>query len=90
LKEEEISLLVAEARAQSDHAASLHQYTRTLHEQLSAAEKNRVVEMLWRVALADHHLDKHEDYLIRQMASLLYVSDADVIRLRNSVYAKYR
>jgi len=57
----------------------------TLHEQLSLAEKHDVVEMLWRVAFADLHLDKHEDHLVRKVAGLLYVSHGDLIRIRNEV-----
>jgi len=89
LSEEEVALLLDEARSQADHSASLQRFTRTLHEALSVGEKHRIVEMLWRVALADHHLDKHEDHLIRRIAGLLYVSHADLIRIRNAVYTKY-
>ncbi|WP_428100026.1 TerB family tellurite resistance protein [Candidatus Rariloculus sp.] len=85
LDDEELSLLVDEARAESDHAASLQAFTRTLHEQLTVQEKHRVVEMLWRVAFADLNLDKHEDHLVRQVAGLLYVSHNDLIRIRNEV-----
>ena len=42
--------------------------------------------MLWRVALADRRLDKHEDYLVRKVADLLYVSHSDLIRIRNRVH----
>lgn len=89
LDDAEIGLLLDQARAEADHAASLQQFTRTLHEQLSVDEKHRVVEMLWRVALADRHLDKHEDHLIRRIAGLLYVSHGDLIRIRNAVYSKF-
>ena len=41
--------------------------------------------MLWRVALADSELDKHEDYLVRKVADLLYVPHQDLIRIRNRV-----
>lgn len=85
LDDEELALLVAEARAESDHVASLQAFTRTLHEQLSVGEKHRVIEMLWRVAFADLHLDKHEDHLVRKVAGLLYVSHSDLIRIRNKV-----
>jgi uncharacterized tellurite resistance protein B-like protein len=46
--------------------------------------------MLWRVALADEHLDKHEDHLVRKIAGLLYVSHADLIRIRNRVHPAHR
>jgi uncharacterized tellurite resistance protein B-like protein len=78
-------LLIEEARSEADRAVELQQFTRRLHEQLSAAEKLRVVEMLWQVALADSKLDKHEDHLVRRIADLLYVSHSDLIRIRNRV-----
>jgi uncharacterized tellurite resistance protein B-like protein len=86
LEESDAKLLVAEAQRQADHAVSLQSFTRRLVEDLTEAEKHRVVEMLWRVALADRHLDKHEDYVVRQVADLLYVSQRDLIRIRNRVY----
>src|SRR5688572_29788281 len=79
------ALLIEEARGTADRAVELQQFTRRLHEQLSVAEKHRVVEMLWQVALADRRLDKHEDHLVRRIAELLYVSHSDLIRIRNRV-----
>ena len=81
----DIASLVDEAKRQADHSASLQAFTRQLHEELSVEEKRSVIEMLWRVALADSTLDKHEDHLIRKIAGLLYVSHSDLIRIRNSV-----
>jgi uncharacterized tellurite resistance protein B-like protein len=86
LEEQEARLLVEEARRQADHAVSLQSFTRRLVEELTEEEKHRVVEMLWRVALADHRLDKHEDYVVRQVAELLYVPQRDLIKIRNRVY----
>jgi len=83
---EAAELLMREARREADHAVSLQSFTRRLVEQLSEAERHRVVEMLWRVALADARLEKHEDYVVRQVAELLYVSQSDLIRIRNRVY----
>jgi uncharacterized tellurite resistance protein B-like protein len=79
------ALLLEEARSTADRAVELQQFTRRLHQQLSVAEKQRVVEMLWQVALADSRLDKHEDHLVRRIAELLYVSHSDLIRIRNRV-----
>jgi uncharacterized tellurite resistance protein B-like protein len=90
LSEDETRLLLDEARLGADDAASLQSFTRQLHESLSLAEKHQIVEMLWRVALADDHLDKHEDHLVRKIAGLLYVSHGDVIRIRNQVVSRQR
>jgi uncharacterized tellurite resistance protein B-like protein len=85
LTDDEAGLLVEEARREADHTVTLQGFTRLLHERLSLEEKHSVIEMLWRVAMADDHLDKHEDYLVRKLADLMYISHADLIRIRNSV-----
>lgn len=85
LSEAETRLLIEEAHQQADHAVELQAFTRRLHETLDSDEKERIVEMLWRVALADDHLDKHEDHLVRRVADLLYVPHRAVVRIRNRV-----
>lgn len=85
LTEDETALLVKEAEVKADHSVSLQEFTRLLHENLSVAEKHAVIEMLWKIALADDHLDKHEDYVVRKVAELLYVTHGDLIRIRNAV-----
>ena len=85
LTDEETSLLISEAQREADFSVSLQSFTRVLHERLSVDEKHSVIEMLWRVALADSELDKHEDHLVRKVAGLLYVSHSDLIRIRNRV-----
>ena len=88
LSDDETRLLIREAEQEADHAVSLQSFTRVLHERLTLAEKRSVIEMLWRVAMADSRLDKHEDHLVRKVAGLLYVSHGDLIRIRNLVKAK--
>jgi uncharacterized tellurite resistance protein B-like protein len=87
LTESETQLLIEEARQEADHAVELQAFTRRLHEAVDSAEKERIVEMLWQVALADRRLDKHEDHLVRRVADLLYVPHSDVIRIRNRVHS---
>ena len=85
LSKEETSLLVQAAEQEADYAVSLQSFTRELHENLTIKEKHVVIEMLWRVALADSQLDKYEDYLVRKVADLLYGPHQDLIRIRNRV-----
>ena len=77
--------LVLRAHDTVEDAVSLHEFTRVVHEGMDYAEKQRVMKMLWQVALTDRNLDKYEDYLIGKVGELLYVSRGDVIRLRNQV-----
>ena len=90
LNDETTEALMAAAEDRSEASVGLHDYTRLLHEYLQEEEKHRVVEMLWRVALADKILDKHEDYLIGRISELLYVRRNDVLRLKDKVRRELR
>jgi len=85
LRAEDAELLQSEGYQEAEDAVSLQAFTRLLHGELTGDEKFGLVEMLWRVALADQHLDRYEDHLVRKIADLLYVSHKDQIRLRNRV-----
>ena len=74
--------LLAEARSAVDGSVSLREFTAPLHQELAYADKQRIIGMLWDVALEDRTLDKYEDYLIGKVAELLYVSRGDVVRLK--------
>ena len=77
--------LLEQAGERAEQSVSLHEFTHLLHGQLSNEDKHRIVEMLWRVALADAELDKHEDHLVRKISELLYVSHTDLMRLKHRV-----
>jgi len=85
LSEEEACALLAAAESAVEHSVSLHEFTRLLHDEMTYAEKKTVIEMLWRIALADDNLDKYEDYMIVKIADLLYMARGDVIRLKSLV-----
>lgn len=85
LTAEEAAALLEDAGVQADTAVSLHEFTQVLHRHLSETEKLRVVEMLWRVALADASLDRHEDHLVRKVSDLLYLSRSEMLRLKHQV-----
>ena len=71
--------------ARADKAVSLHEFTSLLHKHLPPEDKHRIVRMLWSVALADACLDKYEEHLVRKVAGLLYVSHADLMRIKHQV-----
>jgi len=85
ISEEESRTLLEAAEAAAENAVSLHEFTRLLHDEMSYEEKTTVIEMLWRIALADNRLDKYEDYMIGKIADLLYIARGDVIRLKSRV-----
>ena len=85
LSNEQTHGLFHEAVSVADDAVSLHEYTHALHKTLTQEAKEEVIEMLWRLAMSDDNLDKHEDYLVRKIGDLLYVSNSIVLKMRHKV-----
>lgn len=85
LDHEDVHDLFLEAEKIADNSVSLHEFTRTLHETLNHEAKNEIIEMLWRLALVDDSLDRYEDYLVRKIADLLYVSNSSVLRIKHDL-----
>lgn len=80
---DETRSLIELARKEVDHATSLHDFTKTVNSSLNADEKIMIIELLWRVAVADNVIDKYEEYFIRKISDLLYVSHSDYIRAKH-------
>ncbi|MDP6436058.1 MAG: TerB family tellurite resistance protein [Gammaproteobacteria bacterium] len=85
LSSAEALVLLNRAREANDKAVCLFDFTRALHQSLDDEQKCDVIRLLWQVALADTKLDKYEDYLVRKVAELMYVSHRDVIRIKHEV-----
>ena len=85
LSEVEAAELLNKAAGAMDEAVCLFDFTRALHDSLDYEQKLAVVTLLWQVALSDERLDKYEEYLLRKVGDLLYVSPTDIIRIRNQL-----
>ncbi|MCG8325923.1 MAG: TerB family tellurite resistance protein [Thiotrichales bacterium] len=83
LDNDEILALMARAGTEVDDSVSLYEFTRPLNENLSREERVSIVELLWQVAFADGVLDKYEEFYVRKIADLLYVSQKDYIRAKH-------
>ena len=82
LNKMQIDELISLAEDEVDHAVSLHEFSETINNELSATEKINIVENLWHVAYADAYLHKYEEYYIRKIADLLHVSHSDYIKTK--------
>lgn len=76
LSEAETSALVALAEEEMRQATDYYQFTSLINQRFSQAQKERVLELMWRVAYADASIDAHEQHLMRKIAALLYVPDS--------------
>ena len=82
LDETRIDTLISLAEDEVDHTVSLHEFAKTINNELSAIEKTNIIENLWRVAYADAYIHKYEEYYIRKIADLLHVSHSDYIKTK--------
>lgn len=83
LGREEAERLLDLARQEAEASVSLFQFTRLVDRGFDAAAKERIVEMLWRVAYADGHKHRYEEHLIRKVAELLHVPHGAFVRARH-------
>lgn len=82
LSEEDARDLVIRGQDRSSNAVSLTDLTQTVNRHSDHATRKQLLVQMWKVALADGRIDKYEEYVIRQVAGLLYVPHEDYIHAR--------
>jgi uncharacterized tellurite resistance protein B-like protein len=85
LPEDVSQTIAAAAEHEAEHATSLYPLTSLINRECSQQDKRQVVRMLWEVSLADGHLDRHEEHIIRRIADLLHVPHREFIRSKLQV-----
>jgi uncharacterized tellurite resistance protein B-like protein len=73
LSEAEAATLLRLAEEEARDATDYYQFTSLINRQFSAAQKERVIELMWQIAYADEALSAHEQHVVRKIAELLYV-----------------
>ena len=74
---------LAEETRQNSH--DLHQFTRDINRSFSQAEKEQIIEAIWRLVYADGHLDHYEEALMRQLGTLIGISHRQLIEAKLKV-----
>jgi uncharacterized tellurite resistance protein B-like protein len=80
--------LIDLAKDESAHATSLHQFTTLVHQHCNSQEKFELLVSMWELAFADDNLNKYEEYVIRKVADLIYVSHAEFMRAKSIAKSK--
>ena len=75
-------------KEKSEDAISLHEFTDLINKEWDKEKKIKLLQALWQVANADSKIDKYEEYYIRKIKDLLYLSDRDFIQAKLSVLDK--
>ena len=85
IKEKALDELSELAQKKSDESTSLYEFTREINDKYQYEEKVQLIEDLWRIAYSDERIDKYEDYVIRKVADLIYVTHGDFIKSKLKV-----
>ena len=79
LGDDELERLMELAHDTARTAYDYQRFTALMNERFTQAQKIAVVEAMWEVAFADHHLDAHEHHVISKVAGLLHVTHGEYI-----------
>ncbi|MEN8264978.1 MAG: TerB family tellurite resistance protein [Nitrospirota bacterium] len=82
LTDEETNALLRLAEDKIWESTGYFEFTSLINKSLNPEQKIKIIEQLWEVAFADSILDKHEEYMVRRIADLIYVSHKDFIRAK--------
>ena len=88
LGDEETRRLMREAEAREQEAVDLYRFTSVLCAGLDQEGRQRIIEMLWEMAMADGVVHEFESNLVWRAAELLGVSTRDRVRLRKIVESR--
>lgn len=82
LNEEELEELFQLAKDSANQATSLQGFTRDICDNWGNQKRMKLLEYLWTLALVDDRIDPHERHLVRKVAGLLYLNDAEITQAR--------
>jgi uncharacterized tellurite resistance protein B-like protein len=78
LNDQELDELFTLAKDTANEAISLQGFTRDICDNWGSAKRMKLLEYLWTLALADEKIDPHERHLVRKVAGLLYLNEAQI------------
>ena len=88
LDDAETETLMVEAETRAKNASDLYGWTKQVNTHYSTEEKIYLMQKLWQVILADDHFDEHETAMMRRLAGLIYITDADSAIARQAAMAE--
>jgi len=78
----EVHELVEKAKKATANANDMHQFTSQIIKHYKTEERIEIIKELWQIAMADGHIDPHEENLIRRTAELIGVYQRESIQAK--------
>jgi uncharacterized tellurite resistance protein B-like protein len=77
--------LIEAAETADEEAVDLYHFTSLLKQRLEVADRERIIEMMWRLVFADGGMHEFEENVVWRVAELLAVPSDVRIRLKLAV-----
>jgi uncharacterized tellurite resistance protein B-like protein len=78
----EIDDIIARADRERSRSIDMWPFARTINEEFSEEEKERIIEGVWEVVYADGRLDQYEDYLVHKLSRVMHIPHHVMIRAK--------
>ena len=88
LSPEHAEALLAKAEKNLKKSIDYWHFTNLINENYSTEEKLEIMEMLWRIVFVDGRMDKYENYLMHKLATLLRLSNEQLIEAKLKALGK--
>ena len=81
--------LISNAKKNQNSSTSLYEFTRKINDDYKFEDKKNLILSMWKIAFADGNIDKYEDYVIRKVSELIYISHPDFIESKQLAREEY-
>ena len=89
VSQSEIDGLISDAKANQNSSTSLYEFTRKINDEYKFEDKKNLILSMWKIAFADGNIDKYEEYVIRKVSDLIYISHPDFIKSKQVAREEY-
>jgi len=89
VSETNLDSLINDAKNNQNSSTSLYEFTRKINDEYEFNEKKNLILSMWKIAYADGNIDKYEEYVIRKVSDLIYISHPDFIESKHKARGEY-
>ena len=81
--------LISNAKKNQNSSTSLYEFTRKINDDYKFEDKKNLILSMWKITFADGNIDKYEEYVIRKVSDLIYISHPDFIESKQLAREEY-
>ena len=89
VEETDLENLISDAKKNQNSSTSLYEFTRKINDEYEFDDKKNLILSMWKIAYADGNIDKYEEYVIRKVSDLIYISHPDFIESKQKARGEY-